>query len=167
MVIKEIEVIRKMVPTEEILLQLAEEANELAVAMINRKNRLLHIYHKDSNFIEEIANVRLCIDVLGDKFLPIPKTNAVYNKAEINDILIKNCNKISKYAIKLRRCIRSDVNPTPETFDNIKSKLINAISKVETCINNIGDYWNCDKAFKIYKEKANRWIVRLIKIQEK
>lgn len=162
--IEEIKIIRELLPKDEILLQLAEEANELAEAAFERKRKMKFSSTYDNrnlNFIEEIADVKLCIDVFSDDFEYIKSIEVSYTGFELSDVLILHCNRLAKAAIKLRRVLRPDINPTPVKQEEAEKNLAEAIINVKSCLDTMGNYWDKNIVMGIYKEKANRWITRM------
>lgn len=159
--IKEIETIRKMSSRTENMLQLAEEANELAVASIRLCNSSNKNPENNANFIEEIADVRVCIDVIGDYANNIKSFKLDQPLYELLQMLIKHCCQLSKAAIKLRRTIEPNAMPTPISESEAEFILTSEITNVKSLIDSIGNYWDCDAVKTIYKEKAIRSINRL------
>ena len=164
---EEIKTIRELLPKDEVLLQLAEEANELAEAAFERKKRMklsVTYDNRNLNFIEEIADVKLCAEVFSDDFKSIKFTTEVsYSGFELTDILILNCNRLAKAAIKLRRVLNPNASPTPVTQEEAERNLAEAIVNVKSCIDAIGNYWDKNIVKGICKDKANRWIKRMSK----
>ena len=159
---REIKKIRLLMSRTEALIQLAEEASELAIASlnVNRKVPFAEWMYDviDDEFLEEIADVKLCIDIAGDFNA---ETFDIYiHELEIFEVLAKYCCELSKAAIKLRRTIQAEVNPTPVKYKDARADLVKKISNVKSCINCIGDYWDCDIVNNIYKTKALRCIDR-------
>lgn len=165
--IEEVKVIRRMVSREEFIIQLAEEANELAIAALDLKKVSMFegSIHKrfESSFIEEIADVKLCIDIIGD-YLDDINANTIIN-FRLKDILLEElaqkCCELSKAAIKLRRTIVKNGSPTPVTEREAELKLIEEIINVKSHIDAIGNYWDSNEVNRIYKEKAVRCINRM------
>lgn len=153
--IKEINIIRKMCQESELLAQLAEEASELAIATIDYSKS----YNID-NFIEEIADVKLCIDVLGD-YLDDEINYNTYGRANSHsDIIISAC-ELSKAALKLRRAILQ-INPTPISEPEARERFIETINILTHHIYSTGlIYIAKNKINTIYEEKAIRWVNRL------
>lgn len=67
-----IDMIREMMPLEEVMTQLAEEASELAQAALKFRRTLSNSnptpvtrYEAEKNLLEEIADVKLCLHVAG------------------------------------------------------------------------------------------------------
>lgn len=158
---EEIKTIRKISSRTENMLQLAEEANELAIASIRLCNSSNKNPENDKNFIEEIADVRVCIDTIGDYTDNIKSFKLHQPLYELLQMLIKQCCELSKAAIKLRRTIEPNAMPTPISESEAEFILINEITNVKSLIDSIGDYWDCDAVRTIYKKKAIRSINRL------
>lgn len=165
--IEEVKVIRHMVSREEFIIQLAEEASELAIAAIELKKVSIFegSIHKrfESNFIEEIADVKLCIDIIGD-YLNNINANTIINfrsKDILLEDLAQKCSELSKAAIKLRRTIVKTGSPTPVSKREAELKLIEEIINIKSYIDAIGNYWDSSEVERIYKEKAVRCINRM------
>lgn len=156
---KEIEIIRQTLPKSELLLQLAEEANELAIATMRLQNTFMINSHED--FIEEIADVKLCINVLGD-YIDKEKIDSLefdsYNNI-YKSIIMESC-QLSKAAIKLRRTIEPKASPTPVTKEDAEKILIYHINKLVAYLD-IAGYWDLGRVMKVYKQKMIRWVDRL------
>jgi NTP pyrophosphatase (non-canonical NTP hydrolase) len=156
--------IRELSSRPEMLLQLVEEANELAIAAIELKKKMVfrnsdYGKYKD-NFIEEIADVKLSIDIVGDYLNNVKSTKLKGSKFEITERLSKYCCKLAKAVIKLRRATTKGASPTPITKEEAEENLIKCIAAIKSCIDSIGDYWDCDEVNTIYEEKADRCINR-------
>lgn len=155
---KKIELIRQTLSQAELLLQLAEEANELAIATMNIKNSFSTDNH--NNFIEEIADVKLCMDAVGDYLdgstvsLQFDSKNKLYKS-----IIMESCN-VSKAAIKFRRTIEPKASPTPVLKREAESIFSRRINDLVAYLY-IAGYWTSDEVMKIYKEKLDRWVNRL------
>jgi hypothetical protein len=100
--IEKLEYIRESVPHEELLAQLAEEATELAQAALKMRRKLdgrnptpVPLSQAYDNLTEEIADVRLCLRVLG--FDPSAPN---YNKMEER--------KLRRWADRLRKARGTD-----------------------------------------------------------
>ena len=168
--LEEVKTLQQMVSMNEFIIQLAEEANELAMVAIDLKNTFKV---PDSNYynileddlIEEIADVKLCIDIIGyndiDKSERFDLPN--YLRYELLDLLAYHCCGLSKTAIKLRRTLIGKANPTPVSKEEAERKLIDAIYVVKLCVDALGSYWDSDEVSRIYKEKAIRCINRMTK----
>ena len=123
-------------------------------------------YNSNSNFNEEIADVKLCIDTIGDYIERIRYTEPIdCNGYGLTDTLVRNCNELSKAAIKLRRTMIPNVNPTPVSKNEAETNLMNAITNIKLCIDAIGKFWDNNITQRIYNEKATRWINRINKKQ--
>ena len=157
--------IRELSSRPEMLLQLVEEANELAVAAIELKKKMVfrntdYGKYKD-NFIEEIADVKLSVDIVGDYLNNIKTIKFKGSKYEVTERLAKYCCKLAKAVIKLRRATTEGASPTPVTKEEAEEKIIEALTIIKSCIDHVGDYWDCDKVNNIYEEKADRCIERM------
>lgn len=160
-------IIRELSSRPEMLLQLAEEANELAIAAIELKKKMVfrntdYGKYKD-NFIEEIADVKLSIDIVGDYLNNIETIKLKGSKYEITERLAKYCCKLSKAVIKFRRATTVGASPTPVTKEEAEQKMIEAITAIKSCIDSVGNYWDSDEVNNIYEAKANRCIERMKK----
>ena len=106
---EQIKTIRGLMSKDEALIQLAEEANELALESLKLNDKMRYIDYINKfitdDFLEEVADVKLCIDIVGDY---ADYTNA--KSFKLFKKLAKYCCKLSKAAIKLRRTI---VNISP------------------------------------------------------
>ena len=165
--IKEIETIREISSRNEHIIQLAEEANELAIAAFEFSNSCKFddgsYDEAEANLIEEIADVKLCIDIIGDYNNNIIAYESSIPTEQLLEILMVSCCMLSKSAIKYRRTLVKDTNPTPVTEEEAESKLIEMITNIKSCINSIGNYWDSEVVNDIYKEKAIRCINRFSK----
>ena len=169
--IKEVKIIRGLTTKTEQLIQLAEEANELAIASLamNEMYQLRSVcksqYHElEIEFIEEIADVKITIDIIGD-YIDIVDSIGKLSKHTIPKRLMfkklaKSCCELSKSAIKYRRTLVPNASPTPITEDRAEVDFITKILTVKSYIDSIGNYWNCDDVKHIQKEKAIRCINR-------
>lgn len=156
---EQIKKIREFMSKDEALIQLAEEANELAIESFKINNKAKYAEYIDrfitNDFLEEIADVKLCIDIVGDYNCTNTRNYKLFKK------LVKYCCELSKAAIKLRRTL-VNTSPTPVSKEEAEEKFIEAIINVKSCINAMGDYWDCKTVNDIYFEKANRCINRMI-----
>ena len=161
--IEQVKTIRELMSRTELILQLAEEANELAMAAYKQKEPKLLQFHTNENFYEEIADVKLCIDCIGDYMNTIKPSIIKWPVCdELYDILIMNCCELSKACIKYRRTLIPGANPTPVTEDEAELKLIDTITNVKSCIDSIDYYlWNSEIVNRKYVFKANRTINRV------
>ena len=164
--------IRQMVPRSELLTQLAEEANELAIAAL-KLNEIYSItnilgvgkpLNKDkliSDFTEEIADVMLCIDTTGDYNGGTTISMPTFPKDTIIQSLVETSCLLSKGALKLRRAITPEVNPTPISVEEAEDNFIGLVEDLQTYLYSITEFWDGDKVIQIYQSKAKRWIERL------
>lgn len=164
---EKIATIRELSSRPEMILQLAEEANELCMAALELKKVMVF---RDSgsnilkeNFIEEIADVKLSIDIIGNYLDNIEAFEMRGSKYELLENLSKYCCELSKTAIKLRRIIVPTASPTPVTENEAEQKMIKLITRIKSCINSVGNYWDSDEVNNIYEAKANRCIERMKK----
>ena len=158
--IEQIKTIRELSRTEQIL-QLAEEANELAIESIKlRRKMMFRVIYPDAAFIEEIADVKICIDIIGDYADNIKPYQINHSRNQILELLEKYCCELSKAAIKYRRTLVANSSPTLISEIEAEEKLLLEITKVKSCIDALGDYWDSDEVNRIYVDKANRCIDR-------
>ena len=159
--IKEVTTIREIASRTEQMIQLAEEANELAIEALRlKKESKYSVQLLDADFIEEIADVKICIDIIGD-YKDIITYDINLSRNEIFELLATHCCKLAKAVIKLRRTLVKEASPTPVTLEEAEATLIQSICDVKSCIDAIGEYWDSDEVNRIYKEKANRFLKRM------
>lgn len=170
--IQEVYAIRNLTQRNEQLIQLAEEANELAIAAMKyRKYMSSDMFDRKilDNYIEEIADVKICIDIVGDylKYIEIVKQQKM--ELTIYDALgclAEWCCILSKAAIKLRRTIVKNGSPTPVDNKEAEKNLFKAICNVKLYIDHTGKYWDCPRVNIIYKAKADRCIKRFVELNK-
>lgn len=161
--IKEVTTIREIASRTEQMIQLAEEANELAIEALKLKKETKYStqINNDADFIEEIADVKICIDIIGDYANNIVTYNINISRNELFELLATHCCKLAKAVIKLRRTLVKEASPTPVTLEEAEAALIQSICDIKSCIDAIGYYWDSDDVNRIYKEKANRFLKRM------
>jgi hypothetical protein len=165
--IGEVDVLRKITSRSENLIQLAEEATELAEEALKLITELMN---KDTDnivgidFMEEVADVKLCIDIIGDyKIVSSNKRIEILANHTIIEGLINQCLKLTKASLKFRRATDSSASPTPVSAEDAETAFIEAVNNVKTYVDAMGDYWDNDIVNHIYNEKAVRYINRVMK----
>ena len=164
--INEVDILRKITTRSENLIQLAEEAGELSEEALKLITKSMNKNVKSVigiDFIEEIADVKLCIDLVGDyKFTSSTKPVKVEPGHTIMEGLIERCLKLSKASLKFRRATDSSSSPTPISAEDAEAAFVKAINNIKSYIDFIGDYWDNDIVNHIYKEKATRYLGRVL-----
>ncbi len=168
MIKDKIDIIRELSVRTEMIAQLAEEANELAIATMEIKDNIIYknndeFIEKRNNFLEEVADVKVTIDIIGDYNEKINPSFVELRHKDACDMLAKSCCELAKACIKYRRTLVPNASPTPVTETEAEYRLIEAITKVRLYINSLGNYWDYEKVNKIYKEKVDRCIDRMSK----
>lgn len=160
--IEEITLIRKLTKRGENLIQLAEEATELGEVCLKIIDSNVDTFNiTNADFYEELADVRLCIDLIDDYVIDTFEVHAP-NK-DILKHIVKLCFRLSKAAIKCRRATTEGASPTPVTAEEAEQNLFKAIVSLKSFIDVLGyDYWNSATVDHIYKEKAVRYLGRVL-----
>ncbi len=178
--LSDINTVKCLLDEEELLLQLAEEAGELADAVIDyghNRGSVADQMDVDNTYsdkvLEEIADMELVVATL----LPpeeIEEIFSIMNRQENNDPVIKlyikqlfmvsfsrACLRVAKHSMKLRRA-KNGKNPTPIPAEKARTDLFESIKfamvlsrRMTTALD------GREKIVAISNEKAARWVDRL------
>lgn len=157
----------------EIFCQLAEEAAELAQAALEYRDTYSRFENATSatreeayhNLVEEIADVRLCLQMLGLDCDSAEVEIGAVSKAQTLCRLAKKASELSKAALKCRRAYGYSRNVTPVTKEAAHRILLETAEDVMSCLHLIGmDRGTAaDEARDIMDRKVERWHQRLFK----
>lgn len=165
------EVILDYLGEGEIFCQLAEEASELAQAAL--EYHMSHGYYRNMstisreqayhNLIEEVADVTLCLQMLGVDCQEVSDSSHEISKRPVLCCLAKEAAELSKAALKCRRAYGFFQNVTPVTKEEAHQNLAKKVADVMLCIRISGlDHGTAaDEVHEIMEAKIERWYQRL------
>lgn len=155
----------------EILCQLAEEAAELGQATLEYRDTYSCLENATSvtredayhNLVEEIADVKLCLWLLGVECGPVADEGGVVSKVQVLCRLAGKAAVLSKAALKCRRAYGYSRNVTPVTKEMAYRILMESAEDVMLCLHILGMDRGpvVDEVREIMDRKVERWYNRL------
>lgn len=169
------ETVLQLLPTDDAILQLAEECVELSKEFLifNNTERRMPTRVMPTGVIEEAADVELVAEVLLDKIYAAYDKRILHSMVgsilivvkglgliHIKESLHEVCHDLAKAALKLRRA-RSGENPTPITEEEAKEMLLCHISMMVALNSILFKNEEREQMEKIKEMKMERWAERL------
>lgn len=169
------ETVLQLLPTDDAILQLAEECVELSKEFLifNNTERRMSTGVMPTGAIEEAADVELVAEVLLDKIYAAYDRRILRSMVGSILIIVKGlglihikeslhevCHDLAKAALKLRRA-RSGENSTPITEEEAKEMLLCHISMIMALDTILFKNEEREKMEKIKEMKMERWAERL------
>ena len=169
------ETVLQLLPTDDAILQLAEECVELSKEFLifNNTEYGMPTRVMPTGAIEEAADVELVADVLLDKIYAAYDRRILGSMVgsilivvkglgliHIRKVLHEVCHDLAKAALKLRRA-RSGENSTPITEEEAKEMLLCHISMIMALDTILFKNEEREKMEKIKEMKMERWAERL------
>lgn len=169
------ETVLQLLPTDDAILQLAEECVELSKEFLifNNTERRMPTRVMPTGAIEEAADVELVADVLLDKIYAAYDRRILGSMVgsilivvkglgliHIRKVLHEVCHDLAKAALKLRRA-RSGENSTPITEEEAKEMLLCHISMIMALDTILFKNEEREQMEKIKEMKMERWAERL------
>lgn len=169
------ETVLQLLPTDDAILQLAEECVELSKEFLifNNTERRMPTRVMPTGAIEEAADVELVADVLLDKIYAAYDRRILGSMVgsilivvkglgliHIRKVLHEVCHDLAKAALKLRRA-RSGENSTPITEEAAREMLLCHISMIMALDTILFNGEAREKMEKIKEQKLERWAMRL------
>lgn len=164
------ETVLQLLPTDDAILQLAEECVELSKEFLIFNNTE---YGMPTRAIEEAADVELVAEVLLDKIYAAYDKRILHSMVgsilivvkglgliHIKESLHEVCHDLAKAALKLRRA-RSGDNPTLITEEAAREMLLCHISMIMALDTILFNGEAREKMEKIKEQKLERWAMRL------
>lgn len=169
------ETVLQLLPTDDAILQLAEECVELSKEFLifNNTERRMPTRVMPTGAIEEAADVELAAEVLLDKIYAAYDRRILGSMVgsilivvkglgliHIRKVLHEVCHDLAKAALKLRRA-RSGENSTPITEEAAREMLLCHISMIMALDTILFNGEAREKMEKIKEQKLERWAMRL------
>lgn len=169
------ETVLQLLPTDDAILQLAEECVELSKEFLifNNTEYGMPTRVMPTGAIEEAADVELVADVLLDKIYAAYDRRILGSMVgsilivvkwlgliHIRKVLHEVCHDLAKAALKLRRA-RSGENSTPITEEAAREMLLCHISMIMALDTILFNGEAREKMEKIKEQKLERWAMRL------
>lgn len=169
------ETVLQLLPTDDAILQLAEECVELSKGFLifNNTERRTPTRVMPTGAIEEAADVELVAEVLLDKIYAAYDRRILHSMVgsilivvkglgliHIKESLHEVCHDLAKAALKLRRA-RSGDNPTLITEEAAREMLLCHISMIMALDTILFNGEAREKMEKIKEQKLERWAMRL------
>lgn len=169
------ETVLQLLPTDDAILQLAEECVELSKEFLifNNTERRMPTRVMPTGAIEEAADVELAAEVLLDKIYAAYDRRILHSMVgsilivvkglgliHIKESLHEVCHDLAKAALKLRRA-RNEDNPTLITEEEAREMLLCHISMIVALDTILFNGEAREQMEKIKEQKMERWAKRL------